>query len=468
MQGVFISYRRQDSQSAAGRLADDIKELIVDVPVFRDVETIAPGVDFVDAINRALQSCGVLLAVIGPRWLTAADSAGQRRLDNPDDYTRLEIATALKRNDVRVIPVLVEGALMPSPGELPADLQALARRNAVELSDNRWNYDVSRLAATVGEALGVALATPGTRSHQRRWLIMAAVALAAVGMGYLGWRGQAPVSPELSTAQPAAAPTQPAAATSPIKNVSEAPINPPPDASSPAQIPPNTAQLDPCPVRLSINRSLPTPFSCRCDASSLLEGGVWGSDVYTDDSSVCRAAVHVGVIPPTGGPVTVIREVGRPLYVGSRRNGIESSDYGAYSDSIRFVGAPPSAPGLQPCPVRLSINRSLPNPFSCLCSATSPQHGSVWGSDVYTDDSHLCLAAVHFGVISTSGGTVTVTREAGRPLYTGSFRNGVQSSDYGAYSDSIRFVRRTGGGQLTVHPDAVLRALPDKLRIQPR
>ena len=92
MQGVFISYRRQDSQSAAGRLADDIKEIIVDVPVFRDVETIAAGVDFVEAINRALESCGVLLAVIGPRWLTAVDAAGQRRLDNPDDYTRLELS----------------------------------------------------------------------------------------------------------------------------------------------------------------------------------------------------------------------------------------------------------------------------------------------------------------------------------------------------------------------------------------
>ena len=364
MQGVFISYRRQDSQSAAGRLADDIKEIIVDVPVFRDVETIAPGVDFVEAINRALESCGVLLAVIGPRWLTAVDAAGQRRLDNPDDYTRLEIATALKRSDVRVIPVLVEGAQMPSPGELPADLQALARRNAVELSDNRWNYDVSRLAATVCDALGVAQATPGTHSHQRHWLIMAAVALAVVGMGYLGWRAQTPLSPEVSAPPPAVATTEPGTGM-PIKNVLNPPANPILDTSGP---PPNTAQAEPCPSVLSINRDLPTPFVCRCDDTSLMQRSVWGSDYYTDDSSLCRAAVHAGVIKPSGGTVTVMREAGRPLYVGSRRNGIESSDYGAYSDSIRFVRGtgggltlhpdlqrPQLAPVLRPRPEHLRI-----------------------------------------------------------------------------------------------------------------
>ena len=160
MQGIFISYRRQDSQSAAGRLADDIKENLAGVSVFRDVETIQPGMDFVDAINHALQSCGVLLAVIGPRWISAQDSAGRRRLDNPDDFTRLEIVTALQRSDVRVIPVLVEGAQMPEPGDLPEDLRALARRNALELTDNRWNFDVSRLVATVRQALGVPSPTP--------------------------------------------------------------------------------------------------------------------------------------------------------------------------------------------------------------------------------------------------------------------------------------------------------------------
>jgi hypothetical protein len=155
MQGIFISYRRQDSQSAAGRLADHLKEQMRGVPMFRDVETIEPGVDFVDAINRALRSCGVLLAVIGPRWAKLEDAAGKRRLDDPNDYTRLEIATALGRDDVRVIPVLVEGAVMPGGDELPDDLKPLSRRNAIELTDKRWEYDVSQLVETLNKALGV-------------------------------------------------------------------------------------------------------------------------------------------------------------------------------------------------------------------------------------------------------------------------------------------------------------------------
>ncbi|MGC3981300.1 MAG: toll/interleukin-1 receptor domain-containing protein [Steroidobacteraceae bacterium] len=155
MQGVFISYRRLDSQSAAGRLADHLKKRLPNTPLFRDVETIEPGVDFVDAINRALQSCGVLLAVIGPRWISLTDANGRRRLDDPNDYTRLEIVTALQRSNVRVIPVLVEGAGMPRTEELPEDLQPLCRRNAIELTDRRWDYDVGQLEETLRKALNI-------------------------------------------------------------------------------------------------------------------------------------------------------------------------------------------------------------------------------------------------------------------------------------------------------------------------
>lgn len=155
MKGIFISYRRQDSQSAAGRLADHLREHMLEVPIFRDIETIEPGVDFVEAIERALESCGILLAIIGPRWGTMTDATGRRRLDDPGDYARLEIATALKRSDVRVIPVLVEGAEMPGAETLPEELKPLARRNAIELTDKRWEFDVSTLIETLRKALGI-------------------------------------------------------------------------------------------------------------------------------------------------------------------------------------------------------------------------------------------------------------------------------------------------------------------------
>ena len=160
MKGLFISYRRQDSQSAAGRLADHLRDHLRDVRIFRDVETIEPGVDFVEAIERALRSCGVLLAVIGPRWLTVADAAGRRRLDDPDDFIRLEIASALGNSDVRVIPVLVEGAEMPAADQLPDDLKPLARRNAIELTDKRWEFDVSQLLEAVARALDLPSPVP--------------------------------------------------------------------------------------------------------------------------------------------------------------------------------------------------------------------------------------------------------------------------------------------------------------------
>ncbi len=193
MQDIFVSYRRQDSQSAAGRLSDHLRDNLPGIRIFRDVETIDPGVDFVDAIGRALKTCAVLIAVIGPRWLDARDAAGRRRLDDAHDYTRLEIASALGRKDVRVIPVLVEGAEMPSGADLPGDLAPLARRNAIELSDKRWDYDVSQLVATLRPLLGVAEprpAPPGdgaaTRPGKRgrRWAVAAAV-LAVGGVALL-------------------------------------------------------------------------------------------------------------------------------------------------------------------------------------------------------------------------------------------------------------------------------------------
>jgi hypothetical protein len=191
MTAIFISYRRQDSQSAAGRLADDLKERLPGTRIFRDIEAIAPGEDFVDAIGTALAECGVLLAVIGPRWLTVTGQDGKRRLDDAKDYTRVEIATALQRPGVRVIPVLVEGAAMPSAADLPDDLAALARRNAIELTDKRWQYDLGVIEAAVRMALGV----PANTSRRRlpwAWLAGAVAAL-VVGAGlYLGITPPAP------------------------------------------------------------------------------------------------------------------------------------------------------------------------------------------------------------------------------------------------------------------------------------
>ena len=146
--GVFISYRRQDAPDLAGRLYDRLEERFGEDRVFMDVDSIEPGLDFGAVISRAVGSCAVLLVVIGDKWLTATDPRGRRRLDNPDDYVRLELEAGLTR-DVRVIPVLVEGVAMPGSGELPDSLSQLAGRNALEISHARFRRDAERLIAAV-------------------------------------------------------------------------------------------------------------------------------------------------------------------------------------------------------------------------------------------------------------------------------------------------------------------------------
>jgi hypothetical protein len=129
---VFISYRRDAGAGYAGRIADTLVEHFGEDKIFRDIDSLEPGLDFAEAIERAIESSEVLIAVIGKNWLTATDAAGQKRLENPDDYVRTEIATALKRK-IRVIPLLIQGAAMPSASELPDDLLISA-----EISKRQW------------------------------------------------------------------------------------------------------------------------------------------------------------------------------------------------------------------------------------------------------------------------------------------------------------------------------------------
>jgi len=143
MPRIFISYRRNDAASNAGRIYDHLINHFGQGQVFMDVDTIRPGLDFVEVVQEAVGSCDALLAVIGREWLGASDDSGRRRLENPEDLVRLEIATALER-DIRVIPVLVQGARMPVGTDLPEGLEALARRNSVEVSDNRFRTEIDQ------------------------------------------------------------------------------------------------------------------------------------------------------------------------------------------------------------------------------------------------------------------------------------------------------------------------------------
>lgn len=184
---IFISYRRKgDSAGFAARLADRLVAHFGADQCFRDIEDIDSGVDFVHAIQEAVHSCRTMIVVIGTDWATMSDAQGRRRLENPRDFVRLEVETALER-DVRVIPVLVSGAKMPSETELPEPLKPLSRRQAHELSDSRWDYDVGRLLASI-ERLGVKprgrrKRGPAGLSSRAKAVTYGLVSLVLVGLG---------------------------------------------------------------------------------------------------------------------------------------------------------------------------------------------------------------------------------------------------------------------------------------------
>jgi TIR domain len=152
---IFISYRREETAYPAGWLFDRLADHYGGGQVFKDVDSIELGDDFVEVITTAVASCDVLLALIGDQWLTITDEDGRRRLDNPDDFVRLEIEAALARK-VRVIPILVDGARMPRPDQLPPSLAPLARRQALELSPSRFEFDTTRLVRVLDKTLAEA------------------------------------------------------------------------------------------------------------------------------------------------------------------------------------------------------------------------------------------------------------------------------------------------------------------------
>ncbi|XP_069593839.1 mucin-2-like [Ranitomeya imitator] len=200
------------------------------------------------------------------------------------------------------------------------------------------------------------------------------------------------------------------------------------------------------------------PGDCLANSKS-----VWGIDVYTDDSSICRAAIHAGIITNDGGQVSVQKTPGQDSYNGSTRNGITTKSYGAFSGSFIFVvSTSPATPEptkeiTQRTPVMASCTttaKDLPGSSAdVLCPADCLTNGgSVWGTDVYTNDSSICRAAIHAGKIPNDGGQITVHKTPGEASYTGSTRNGISTKNFGAWPGSFTFVTSTSTVTLTPEP----------------
>ncbi len=196
-----------------------------------------------------------------------------------------------------------------------------------------------------------------------------------------------------------------------------------------------------------------TSWFLRCPVCANPAGGVWGTDFYTDDSSACAAAVHAGAITREGGVVLVTWTRGFSTYAASQRHGLSTADYGAWHRSffvqaVDAAGRPTSAAPAPPpagtvragCTTRGDM---IPNASRVICPVGCAS-GSLWGTDVYTSDSAVCLAAVHSGLTTPEqGGRVTLSRTGRQQVFLGTTRNGVTSSNYGPWDSTFRVSRGT-------------------------
>lgn len=219
MAGIFISYRRQESTKDARSLYERLRGEFGREGVFIDLEGLDYGVDFVESLGRQLEGCRVLLALIGPHWLTAKDARGRRRIDDENDFVRIEVRTALERG-IRVVPVLIDGAPMPVTEELPADLQRLVRLQALDLDFKRFDQDVGRLVSVLRKLLGQGETRPQTlmsppppppaSSGHWKSVAMVSVVVAAGAAGYALKPGPVPVPvPPVTEQVPPAPPPDP-------------------------------------------------------------------------------------------------------------------------------------------------------------------------------------------------------------------------------------------------------------------
>jgi len=173
-------------------------------------------------------------------------------------------------------------------------------------------------------------------------------------------------------------------------------------------------------------------------------GSVWGTNVYTDDSSICSAAAHAGAITAAaGGRIVIEIRAGEPSYTGTARNGVTSSNWGSWSGSFVVVAGTPGAvapagpPAIDWTDTAAGLSGVPGGPVTVICPAGGTA-ASLWGTGLYTDDSSICTAAVHTGAITfAKGGTVTFALTRGAPSYTSSSANGVTSAKWGPWSGSF-------------------------------
>lgn len=180
-----------------------------------------------------------------------------------------------------------------------------------------------------------------------------------------------------------------------------------------------------------------TTISVTCPAGCSSSGSVWGTGTYSDDSSICKAAIHAGVITDAGGSFDVTIADGLSSYPSSTQNGVTTSSWGSWSRS--FTVSSGGAVALACGQNAQTLDGGPGTTIQATCPAGCDSSGSVWGTGTYSDDSSICKAAIHAGVITSAGGSVSVNIVGGLDSYTGSTQNGVTTSNWGSWSRSFTF-----------------------------
>jgi hypothetical protein len=352
MDGIFISYRRDDSAGYAGRLYDRLVAHFGPENVFMDVEGIEPGLDFVEAIEEAVSSCRVLIVIIGDEWTHGTDAAGRRRLDDPNDFIRLETGTALKRS-IRVVPVLVGGAVMPLADELPEELKPLTRRQAIEINHKQWEASSGELIRTLEGILKLPLA------------------------------GAAVASTELAGAE--------------ASTLVPAPVSPPPQVDPvPAPIASPSVAMSPVAQKAagSLNRwALPAALI----AVAAIGGGVWMGRGGEPER------------PRVDGPGTLVAAAPPPLSAGAP--GTEAStptQPAATATMASAAGTPTAAPAAAPVEVAQpmpspEVSPPVPSPVPTPAPAPAPSPViRTFSADASTARARLCYNVTHADSLTLS------------------------------------------------------------------
>jgi formylglycine-generating enzyme required for sulfatase activity len=315
---VFISYRRDDSAGHAGRVHDWLAHEFGANLLFMDVDSIPLGSDFIKVLREEVSKCDTLLAVIGRHWLDARDAEGKRRLDKENDFVRVEIATALQR-DIAVIPILLDGAGVPKPEDLPADLQGLSARNGLDVRHGSFHVDMNRLIGALKArkggphalAEGAARPPEGATTGRRRGPLLVAgfVAIACAGAA-VAWIAMTPrgriapstPAPNQQTAVPQPAPAPQASNSAPTSAPSQPSAAPPPAQQSLAPALKPVAAPAPSPGKLS-------PFKVEL-LTQAREHALQPNDSFKE----CAACPVMTVIAPgtfnMGSPTTELGRAG--------------------------------------------------------------------------------------------------------------------------------------------------------------